>query len=288
MISFRYHIVTITAVFLALALGFVLGAAIRPTEQAVKSNVDRLTGEVSEKRAQIVDLRNQLQQTNGVVKNLSTRVVRGALIGRQVVYMDDGNAKSWQGRVRKAMSDATAKDVGTLTVTAKWMDPKSADDLNAIAAAGGIERGGDTGRAVIGALGDRLGGPEGAELVSALAKGGFLKTDAKIEGAWPPQGAVVVTLTAGLPTAEPALMAAAFARASAKVTPTLVVSGTAQDPGAVAALRDEAGGLPRLATFDSVGVDPAGAGSVLALSAAIDGRGGDFGLATGLPFLPPV
>ncbi len=289
MISFRYHIVTITAVFLALALGFVLGAAIRPTEQAVKNNVVTLTREINDKRAEIVGLRNQMQQSDETVKNLSSRVVRGALVGRQVVYVDDGTGTPWQGRVRKAMSDATAHDVGTLRLTEKWRDPNAAADLNAVAAASGVKSTGNVGSDLMAALGQQLGTPKGAELVTALAKADLVKTDTKTQGMWPPQGAAVLTLTAGQPTTPQSTALAAFARAAARAIPVLVAAGTPANPGAVGALRNTGGGLPpRLATFDSGSTDPTGAGPVLALTAAIDARGGNFGAAPGLPYLPPI
>jgi hypothetical protein len=42
-----------------------------------------------------------------------------------------------------------------------------------------------------------------------------------------------------------------------------------------------------MTTFDSGSADPTGIGSVLALTAAIDGHGGNFGNAPGLSYLPP-
>lgn len=288
MISFRYHIVTITAVFLALALGFLLGAAIRPTEQAVLANIDNLRSEVSDKRAEIVDLRTQVQRSNDIARNLSRRVVRGALVGRQVVYVDAGKDTPWQSGVRRAMSDATAQDVGTLTLTEKWNDPKAAAELDEVAAAERIASGADTGRAVMAALGGRLGRPEGARLVAALARAGFVKTGAKTQGMWPPQGTSVMVFAAGVERTAGVEVLAAFARSVARAVPTLVVAGAPDNLGAVGVLREEGGLPPRLATFDSAASDQAGSGPVLALMAAIDGRGANFGTASGVPYLPPV
>ena len=290
MISFRYHIVTITAVFLALALGFVLGAAIRPTEQAVRTSLNDLRSDRDQKRAQIVDLRGQLQQANDIGKNLSTRVIRGALVGRQVVYVDDGTDNSWQGRVRKAMADATANDVGTLTLTDKWTEAGATSELRRIALDAGIEgASSDAAENVMRVVGEQFGKPPGARLVAELQKAGFVKVDAKTSGAWPPQGASVLTLTSGPATTPEASVIAAFATGTAKATAVLVVADNVDELGAVAILRDGATRVPaRLATFDSASTDGTGAGSVLALSAAIDGRGGNFGTAPGLSYLPPI
>src|SRR5205823_14963892 len=80
LISFRYHIVSLTAVFLSIGLGFVLGSAIQPTDCATRNSISRLTRELNGTRAQIADLRNQVQGSSSVVKNLSSRVIRGALV----------------------------------------------------------------------------------------------------------------------------------------------------------------------------------------------------------------
>ena len=52
MIDFRYHLVSLISVFLALAVGIVLGAG--PLKEAIG---DTLTGEVDKLRARAADLR---------------------------------------------------------------------------------------------------------------------------------------------------------------------------------------------------------------------------------------
>jgi hypothetical protein len=286
LISFRYHIVSVTAVFLALGLGIVLGSAVRPTEVATKNSINRLTSQLNDARAAISDLRNQVQSSSSVVKNLSTRAIRGALAGRQVLYVDDGAESSWEGGLRKAMSDATAQEVGTVTLTGKWTDPEAAADLGAIAAAAGVKVGADgAGPAVMAALGGGLGKPNGAQLAAALTKGGYVRTDAKTPGL-APLGAGVVTFSSGPATNPQVVALAAFALGAAKAAPVLVVAGASDDLGAVGVVRGD-GGLPRLATFDSGSSDATGVGAVLAMASAIDGHGGNFGSAPGLPYLPP-
>ena len=288
MISFRYHVVSITAVFLALGLGVALGSTVRPTTVLTKRQLNGLRVDLNNARAEIGDLRNQVQGSSSVVKNLSARVIGGALVGRQLVFVRDGPSSSWEGGIRRAMSTATAQDVGTLTLTGTWSGPKATGDLSRIAAASGVTVADPgPGAAVMAAIGERLGTPQGADLLSALVKAGYARADAKTTGPWPPAGIAVVALTSGPSTTPESAALAAFGRGAGKATPTLVVAGTTDDLGAVAILR---GGdlLPRMATFDSGSVDPTGIGPVLALTAAIDGHGGNFGNAPGLSYLPPV
>ena len=290
MISFRYHIVSLTAVFLAIGLGFVLGSAIQPTNRATRSSISRLTRELNGTRAQISDLRTQVQGSSSVVKNLSSRVIHGALAGHPVVYVDDGSASSWEGGVRKAMSDATATDLGTLTLTSKWTDTNANSDLVTIAAAAGVKVGSErAGPDVLAALADRFGKPEGVQLAGQLAQAGYVRIDNKgAAGPWPPAVAVaVVAFTSGATTPQAAALAA-FASEAGKATPTAVVGAALDNLGAVGLLRGN-GNLPaHLVTFDSGAADPTSVGPVLALGAAIDGRGGNFGNGPGLSYLPPV
>lgn len=288
MISFRYHIVSLTAVFLAIGLGFVLGSAIQPTNRTTRNSISRLTRELSGTRAQIADLRNQMQASSSVVKNLSTRVIRGAFAGRQVLYADDGSSGSWDGGVRKAMADATATDVGGITLTGKWTDPGAAADLVTLAASAGVKVGSQgAGPALMTAVGAQLGQPQAASLVTSLAQAGYVHTGPKTTGTWPPAGVVVVVFTSGHDTPQDAALAA-FARGAANSTPAAVIAAAPDDLGAVGVLRRDGAGNAKLATFDSGSVDATGIGAVLALGAAIDGNGGDFGAAPGLSYLPPA
>jgi len=288
LISFRYHIVSLTAVFLAIGLGFLLGSAIHPVDTGTKRSLTNFRQQLDGARAQITDLRNQVQGSSSVVKNLSARVIRGALTGRQVMFVDDGASGSWEGGVRKAAVNAGATDIGTLTLTNKWTNPNADTDLAAIAAAAAVKVGSEgAGSAVMTALGERVGRPEGAQLATELAHAGYAKLDTKGAAEWPPAGVSVIAFTSGQPVPQAGAVSA-FARGAGKTTPVAVVADGLDSLGAVEMIRG-GGGLPQhLVTFDSGSSDPNGIGPVLALQAAIEGHAGHFGNATGLSYLPPV
>ena len=288
MISFRYHIVSITAVFLALGLGVAFGSTVRPTSALTRSRINALTGDLNNARAEIAGLRGQVQASDAIVKNLAARVTRGALAARQVTYADDGAEGAWEGNVRGVMANATAQDAGSLVLTGNWAaGARASSDLSSIAGSAGISTSGSTpAEAVMGAVGDRLGRPDGMQLLASLVKAGYVRTAPKTPEPWPPAGGGLIVFTSGATTSLAAVGLATFAIHAAATMPVLVVGAAPDDAGAVAVLRGIGGLPPHLATFDSGSTDATGVAAVLALSAAIEGRGGNFGTAPGLSYLP--
>jgi hypothetical protein len=78
-----------------------------------------------------------------------------------------------------------------------------------------------------------------------------------------------------------------FVQGAAAHAATLVVAPSTDATGTVDAVRQLSNSPKTLSTFDSADSDPSGVGCVLALRAAIDQQGGDFGTAPGLNYAPP-
>lgn len=90
MIDFRYHIVSLISVFLALAIGIVLGAG--PLKDAIG---DQLTGQVEDLRAGKEDLRvalteteKHLEQRDEFLEGISDSVLSATLPGRRVALVE--------------------------------------------------------------------------------------------------------------------------------------------------------------------------------------------------------
>ena len=131
MIDFRYHLVSIISVFLALAVGIVLGAgplqanrgdqhsdqvaALRTEKQALN---DKLT--VSEK---LVDASDEYAAA------VQPRVVRGRLTGHRVVVLvmpsADGTMVS---NLEAVVPQSGAALASTVTISPDWFDPSQAAD----------------------------------------------------------------------------------------------------------------------------------------------------------------
>jgi hypothetical protein len=284
LIDFRYHIVSIVAIFLALGLGVVAGTTVldRVTVDTLKNSVDGLRQRLNEHRQEISDLRKERDRSNDLVAALAPRVTQDALVGMRIVFVS-AVGEDWHRRVRDAVTKAGADDVGSITFTSKWSLDSAPDRDDLIRAFGDrplAERDpADDGAAQLGEL---LTSVEGAALLTRLGDAGFVRTSPRGEvGAFPLPTANVVVLGS-----ETKLPLAAFARGASRVTGTLVVAGTADHLGPVAVLRRAGDHPDSLATFDSAADDPDGVGIVLALRAASDGVGGDFGTGPGLRYLP--
>jgi hypothetical protein len=135
-ISFRYHVVSIVAVFLALALGVVVGttALNGPITTDLRNKVDSL----NKQRAADLATQDQLQQQvnigNQFAGTYAGNIVDGTLTGAQVIMISMPNASSTVADgVAKQIAAAGATVSGRLQLTSAYTDPKRASDLLSLA-----------------------------------------------------------------------------------------------------------------------------------------------------------
>ncbi len=137
MIDFRYHIVSLISVFLALAVGIILGAG--PLKETIG---DSLTGQVqalrTEKdalRTELEDNQTDLSNTQAYVTAIAPELLDGVLPGTQVGIV-------LLGPVDDTMYNAVTQQIeaagATVTVKAQllpaWTDPEQADARQSYAA----------------------------------------------------------------------------------------------------------------------------------------------------------
>ena len=132
MISFRYHVVSIVAVFLALALGVVVGttALNGPITTDLRNKVDAL----NKQRAADLTEQDQLQQQvnigNQFAGTYAGNVVAGTLAGAQVIMISMPGAQATiADGVAKQIAAAGATVSGRIQITSAYTDPKRANDL---------------------------------------------------------------------------------------------------------------------------------------------------------------
>ena len=126
MIDFRYHLVSLISVFLALAVGIVLGAG--PLKEAIG---DTLSGEVDALRERASDLRTELDETQ-VALGLSEEafatvapdLLDGVMPGRRVAVVTVGSVapgvvEAVGERIRQSGAEVTA----SVQITEAWADP---------------------------------------------------------------------------------------------------------------------------------------------------------------------
>ncbi|QDB79762.1 copper transporter [Georgenia wutianyii] len=129
MIDFRYHLVSLIAVFLALALGIVLGAG--PLNEPLG---DQLTGQVEELREDRDRLRTELEvseaeveQRDQFIDELAAATLGSRLEGRAVATVVLPSANSDDvADVRLRLEQAGATVTGQVQVTEEWTNPDSA------------------------------------------------------------------------------------------------------------------------------------------------------------------
>lgn len=128
MISFRYHIVSIIAVFLALALGIVIGAS--GLRGAV---LDDLHKQVRTLKSENISLRSDnetLNKQSGDANNYATqyaaKVLANTLTGQSVVIVTTPGAdrdRKIAGAVTRAITAAGGKVTGRIGLTNDLLDP---------------------------------------------------------------------------------------------------------------------------------------------------------------------
>ena len=136
MIDFRYHIVSLVAVFLALAVGIVLGSGPlnEPIQGTLKAQVDSLKKDSDQLRSQITQQDKQLAADAKFTTEVSKAMVPNQLAARTVVVVTlPGVGKDQVAPVTKILDDAGAKVTGTVQLTDKYVDPKNTAALEDLA-----------------------------------------------------------------------------------------------------------------------------------------------------------
>ena len=301
MIDFRYHIVSLVAVFLALTLGILLGSSViqGAVIDALEADISRYREERDVARAELRELREEHRSLTGLVRDeVAPWTLAGRLEGARVLYVTDGSEiPGWATHVENAVTAAGGASAGTIALPPSRWDlatpEEEAELIRAVETSGlGFAPQADPAGAALELLGANLLGQQGRVLIDALADAGFLSVDRLGGGAWPPPSAMIVILSSSRRAEAAAIGGAArLAAAIAEGAPTLVATDRPQGRSLVTQVRQLSGDeRPQgsLATFDSSTDedDPGGLGVVAALVAASEGRAADFG-AEGEAFIAP-
>lgn len=133
MIDFKYHVVSIVAVFLALAVGIVLGTNVLSGDvlSNLKTQTSDLRKEAQTLRDQNQQQQNQLSDDENFAQALEPAVVAGRLSGRHVVVITVPNApKSVRDAAVKTLGEAGATVTAQVDVAASYSDPQQAQSLD--------------------------------------------------------------------------------------------------------------------------------------------------------------
>jgi Copper transport outer membrane protein, MctB len=120
LISFRYHVVSIVAVFLSLALGVVVGTTVvnQGIIDDLKSRTDAAVKNAANLRKELDDLRNQLATEQAFANMAVPLLVGDQLTGTQLtlVTQQDVNPSEVEG-VRRVLEESGATVAGEMVIT---------------------------------------------------------------------------------------------------------------------------------------------------------------------------
>jgi hypothetical protein len=300
MISFRYHLVSIAAVFLALAVGVVLGSAGVSDRllSAVSHEADDLAGQVQTLRAERDELAAGQRASDEFARRVGPAAVRGLLQGSSVTLVTSGVDPADRDAVLALLQQAGAAVGGEVALTPAVGDPARGDQLRELTAellptGAQLPAATDTGSLVGGLLGGIVLTPAGQQggqpiaaqqadaVLSGLAAAGFVAP-----GPRPQPGNAVLVLTGGaLQGVDAGDAAAVLARLAAqldRVGGGAVLAGrtgSADATGAVGVARADPGIVERVSTVDDLQTGAGQVSAVLALREQLDGRSGSYGTA---------
>ena len=307
MIDFRYHLVSLTAVFLAVALGVVVGTALDSPVSAAGGDQGRQDQGTLDDRTQ--ELTAQLETADAFEQAVAPALVDGALAGTSVLVVATGEdvAPELLENVGALLVEAGASVNGVVRLQPQYSDPASATGLQNYVTSSGLPAG--------------LTLPEtddAAELVAAVLAQTLLVPTGP--GASAPDTATVSSVLAGLSaldvltvessSVQPAdaalvLTGEGFAADAEERTGTLVdlvaaldsvgsgavVAGTAASTGddaLVGVLRSDPRVSTAVSTVDNVDRAAGRISTVLALAHEAEGTSGMYGTGEGTQPVPPV
>jgi outer membrane murein-binding lipoprotein Lpp len=138
-ISFRYHLVSIIAVFLALALGIVVGttALNGPITKDLRHQVDSLKSDRQSLSAEVKSLQGQVDNSERFAALYGSQIVKGSLTAHNVLIVGlPGASGDIKDGLSKEVTAAGGKVTGRIQLTSDYTDPKRAGDITSLATGG--------------------------------------------------------------------------------------------------------------------------------------------------------
>jgi hypothetical protein len=311
MINFRFHLVSLIAVFLAMGLGILVGSTV--VDQVIVDRLDREISSVSHESNQIKsdnnDLKDQVSKLNDYLKKSSAYAVQQRLTASSVVIVaEKGVGTSAVNAVLSSVRAAGASVPGVLWLDDKWK-LATVDDVRALQTAARVTGKPATTRArALRALATRLTVPTGPgarrtrDVIEPLRSAGFLDfTDGKKSdlALFPerPSRVLVLTGTDSHLAATATLIDFVQALVAAKA-PTVVGevydakgngSSVPKRGTALAPVRGDPALAKVVTTFDDADLPQGDLTAVISLEQIADGIVGHYGYGAGASeAIPPI
>ena len=135
-ISFRYHIVSLVAIFLALAVGIVVGttALNGPVTHDLRNQVNDLQSQRSQLANRVKVLQGQVDNAGQFATTFGSRLVAGSLTGQKVLVVAlPGASTGIQDGVSTELTAAGASITGRVQLSASFIDPAQGSSIVTLA-----------------------------------------------------------------------------------------------------------------------------------------------------------
>lgn len=305
MIDFRYHIVSLVAVFLALAVGIALGAG--PLQAApAPSTTTSSSASGSDLRSQLATLTQQANADESFISTVAPLLEHGRLAGtRAVVVAMPGTTTDLTTGVAGTLRAAGAEVSGTVSLRAELFDPTRAGYLDDLvtrlgspvpASAGPADR---ALAAVAAALVTRSARTDNGQPNTAAAQliAGLEQLNLVTATGDPATRATLAVVVSGVPPAQPTQAETnALARAVSflgqlrgvgRGTVVVGTAPTARPGGLLAAVRDGGSAVAQVSTVDDMGTSAGGVTLVFAAAEQLAGGSGAYGTGSGAQAVLP-
>ncbi|XVU23066.1 copper transporter [Actinoplanes sp. CA-054009] len=307
MINFRYHVVSLTAVFLALAIGLVVGTAALngPVAENLKSQITALNKDNSNKRDQINQYRDELNRSQEFATEIAPTLLNGKLTGRKLAVLALPGTTDYADDVAAMLKVAGATITATVTVQDKFFDP--AVDVELLDLASQLSQptirneelplnsdGVETASAQLAlALLQHSGVTQASAgdvttVLTAYSEQGYIKAEDKAAG-----GAEGVVMISGEPPADKDAAkrnkaALTMADQFSKDRPLVVAGGGVGDGNLVSEVRGDPTLVQKISTVDNASTtDGQVATGMATVERLVQGKTGQYGLAAGASSLVP-
>ena len=316
MINFRFHLVSLVAVFLALTIGIVVGASVvnHKIVDSLNHRIDTIGKNADKQRNENRVLSANVQQLESYLTTAAPYVVESRLTAVPVVVVaEHGVDRDSVHTLVTLLRDAGAQTPAIVWLQSKWLLVKPEERTALAGIVGGDAASSGLRAQALTALADRLGTPVSVasvagsatttttaksgkplDLVAALTSGGFVSIEAAGASGttdlstFPQAGARVVLVSGEASDLAPAPVLASLATEfSALAVPTVaadVYRGTDGKPPrgtAVKAVRDDRALSASVSTVDDVELVQGEVAVVLAVAESGEGKTGHYGYGSG-------
>jgi len=300
-ISFRYHLVSLIGIFLAIALGVVIGTT--ALNGAVLGDLRRQVSDLKHDNAAVAVQNRSLRQQAGsadlLAQTFGSKIAADVLAKKPVVLVGaPGASKSLRQAIASEISAAGGTVSAQIQLAGAFTDPSRASDIQSLASVGvhpiglqlpNTENPGLLAGALLGYV--LLGHGQGTDLTQVLAGFGTLNM-LKVDGAAPAAGAAVVLIApGGLPKDDEggAMLQSMATELGTLGGPTVIAgdAASADSGGLVGLIRADSAAQKAVSTVDDANTTLGQLTVALTVADSIGGHHADYGTARGAEALLP-